>query len=181
MTFLGKKNLELNIKKIKFFISDIDGVMTDGNIFFYKGEIYRKFNVKDGLGIKLLKIAEIEPIILSSKSSFQSKERFASLGVSLYFEGIEKKYDFLEKFLKTNNMLWENVCYMGDDLPDLLLMKKSGFAICPSDAVDEVKKVADYICMKKGGEGAFREGVEELIKRMGKWEKVKGKRISMSF
>jgi len=169
----------LNIKKIKFFISDIDGVMTDGNIFFYKGEIYRKFNVKDGLGIKLLKLIDIEPVILSSKSSYQTKERFISLGVNLYFEGVEKKYDFIEKFLKKTNIGWENICYMGDDLPDLLPMKKASFSICPFDAVKEVKNVADYVCVKKGGEGAFREGVEELIKRMGKWEKIKEKYSSM--
>jgi len=169
----------LNIKKIKFFISDIDGVMTDGNIFLYKGEIYRKFNVKDGSGIKLLKLVDIEPIILSSKSSSQTKERFISLGVNLYFEGVEKKNDFVEKFLKTNNIKWENICYMGDDLPDIIPMKKACFSICPFDAVEEVKNIADYICVKKGGEGAFREGVEELIKRMGKWEKIKEKYSSM--
>lgn len=165
--------MELNTKKIKIFITDVDGVLTDGNIFYWEGNIYRKFNVKDGLGIKLLKIAGIEPLILTSKVSSQTKERFSALGVSLYFEGIEKKNIFLENFLKKNNFLWEEICYMGDDLMDIIPMKKANFSICPADAVEEIKEVANYVCKKKGGEGAFREGVEILLKRIEKWEKVK--------
>ncbi len=168
----------MNINKIKFFISDIDGVMTDGGLFFINDILYRKFNVKDGVAIKLLKIAGIEPFILSGKSSVQTKKRFLSLGVNLYFEGIEKKDIFIEEFLNTHNFKWENTCYMGDDLQDIIPIKKASFSICPFDAIEEIKKIVNYTCKKRGGEGAFREGVEILLKTMRKWEKVKKKYLS---
>ncbi|HRR96348.1 MAG TPA: HAD hydrolase family protein [Candidatus Ratteibacteria bacterium] len=165
--------MELSIKNIKIFISDVDGVMTDGGLFYINDCLYRKFNVKDGIGIKMLKIVGIEIAILSSNVSVQTKNRFLSLGVNLYFEGIKEKDKFIEGFLKENNLQWDNVCYMGDDLQDIKPIRKASFSICPSDAVEEIKEIVNYVCKRKGGEGAFREGVEKLTKKIGKWEKIK--------
>ena len=159
-------------KRIKYFVSDIDGVLTDGKIFYINKNINRVFNIKDGIAFKFLKFANIKSVLISGKKSEETKQRFIELGLDFYFEGIENKIKVMEEFILQHKISWEEICYLGDDLPDILVMKKSGLSIAPADAVNEVKKISHYICKQKGGEGAFREAVELILKEQGQWENI---------
>jgi len=160
------------IKKIKYFVSDVDGVLTDGKIFYKDKCMYRFFNIKDGVAFKLLKISGIHPVLISGKESKETYERFKQLGLEYYFEGIENKVEQMEEFIFQNNTSWEEICYIGDDLPDIPPMKKSAYAIAPADAVEDVKLTAHYVCKQKGGDGAFREAVELILKEQNRWTDI---------
>jgi 3-deoxy-D-manno-octulosonate 8-phosphate phosphatase (KDO 8-P phosphatase) len=172
MTFSGKKNLKLNTERIKVVVTDVDGVLTDGKILHLNGKLYRFFNAKDGLGFRLLKLAGIKTVVISGKTSAESKKRFQKLETDGYFEGIKNKVEILEKFITGNGIKWDETCYIGDDLPDIPVMKKVGLPAAPFDAASEVYKVAQYICKSKGGEGAFREVSEVILRGKGLWEKT---------
>ena len=158
------------VKNIRFFVSDIDGVLTDGRIFYINGKLCRFFNIKDGMAFNLLKNSGIKSVLISGKKSESTKKRFKELDVDFYFEGIENKTKVIEKFISANSSSWEEICYMGDDFQDMVVMEKAGIAIAPADAAEQILQKADYICSKKGGEGAFREAVEVILKEYKKWE-----------
>lgn len=175
MTCLERKSLKLNIKKIKLVITDIDGVLTDGKLFYLKGKIYRTFNIKDGTGFQLLKMAGIKILVISAKKSEEAKERFSELGVDCYIDGVNDKFKTAEEFIRSNGLKWDEVCYIGDDLQDIPLIKKAGLSVTPSDGCKEVKELAHYICKKKGGEGVLREIAELILKEKKIWESTLGK------
>ncbi len=160
---------------IKLFLTDIDGVLTDGKILCIGDETYRFFDIRDGLAVRLLKIAGIDFGIISGKISAQSRARFQELGADYYFEGIDDKISVAESILLDNRLSWKSVCYMGDDLPDIGLIKKAGLSMAPCDAVEEIRQNAHHICKRPGGHGAFREAVEFLLRRQEKWETVSGR------
>lgn len=168
----------MNTEKIKAVITDIDGVLTDGKIFYFKGKIYRAFNTKDGTGFELLKIAGIKTVVISAKRSEEAKKRFLELGVTCYIEGAKNKLHTIKKFITESGMNWSNVCYIGDDLQDIPIIEKASFSLAPSDACKEVKEIVNYVCKKKGGDGVFREAVEVILKEMGIWKDILKKFIS---
>lgn len=161
----------MNINKIKLILTDIDGVLTDNKLFYLEGELYRIFNVKDGLAFELLKIGGIETGIISAKISKQAEKKFKELGVKFYYEGVQNKLNALQEILKNGYKL-EEIAYIGDDLIDIQILKKVGFSACPKDASKEVKKIVNYISSKKGGEGVFREIAEYILKGQKKWKKI---------
>ncbi|MCM8776811.1 MAG: HAD hydrolase family protein [Candidatus Omnitrophica bacterium] len=173
MTYLERKSSKLNTEKIKVVATDIDGVLTDGKIFYFNGKIYRNFNIKDGTAFKLLSIAGIKTVVISAKKSEETKKRFSELKVDCYIEGTENKLSVIERFIiRKKGIKWNEICYIGDDLQDIPVMRKAGLSFAPSNACPEVKDIADYICKKNGGEGAFRETVEVILKGKGIWEGI---------
>lgn len=153
---------------IKYLIMDIDGSLTDGKIYVGNhGEMMKAFSVRDGYAINyILKPAEIEPVIITGRSSEIVKNRCIELGIDRCYQGITQKLTVLEEQIGKDNL---GICaYFGDDILDLACMiaikKAGGLVGCPTDAVQEVKTVADYICENKAGEGAMREFSEWLIK-----------------
>ncbi|HNS32544.1 MAG TPA: HAD hydrolase family protein [bacterium] len=158
------------IKKIKFFISDIDGVLTDGKVFYLNSDLHRFFNIKDGIAFRLLKIAGIKIALISGRKSIETRKRFTELDVDFYFEGIENKIKVIEESVLAGNSGWEEICYIGDDFQDMAVIEKAGIAMAPADAVEEIKEKANYVCTRKGGEGAFREAAEMILKEQEKWE-----------
>jgi len=169
---LERKSSKLNTDKIKVVATDIDGVLTDGKVFYFKGRIYRNFNIKDGTAFKLLSIAGIKTAVISAKKSEETKERFSELRVDYYIEGVEDKLSAMEKFITGKDIKWNEICYIGDDLQDIPVMRKAGFSVAPYNACKEVKDIAGYICKKNGGEGVFRETVEIILKGKGIWEDI---------
>lgn len=161
----------MNIEKIKLVLTDIDGVLTDNKYFFWEGELYRTFNVKDGLAFELLKTGGIETGIITAKISKQAERRFKELGVKFYYEGVQNKLTALEEILGKGYSL-EEIGYIGDDLPDIQILKKVGFSACPKDACKEVKEIVNYVSDKNGGEGVFRDVAEYVLKGQKKWEKI---------
>lgn len=160
MLRLGEK-----LKKIVLAIFDIDGVFTDGKLYLSNsGEEMRSFHLHDGLGIKLLLKQGIEVAVITAKQSETVKLRCQSLGIQHIYQGYERKEPAYQELLQTLQLSSEVVCYTGDDLPDLPLIKCSGVGIAVANAQAVLKEYADYVTHKAGGEGAVREVCDLILK-----------------
>lgn len=152
---------------VKYLIMDVDGTLTDGKIYIGNdGELFKAFNIKDGYGIThILKIKKIEPIIITGRKSSIVEQRCRELGIEKVFQGKMEKLDVLRDILKGEDL--EKCSYIGDDIPDLSCMraiKAAGGKIgCPSDAIDSIKDICDFISPYKAGDGAVRSFIEWLI------------------
>lgn len=158
-------NLNEKASKIKMVVFDVDGVMTDGSITYDENGIeYKTFNAKDGQGIVCLKNAGIITAIITARNNATVKHRFDNLGMHRLFMGEKDKLIALNQLLEEYKLEYSQVAYMGDDLPDICVLKKVGLACCPYDAIDEVKEICHFISSKTGGKGAIRE-MADLIRR----------------
>ena len=165
--------MEDRLKKIKAFVFDVDGVLTDGGILStIDGELYRTFDSKDGFGFRMAYMHGYHLAIISGGSSESIRLRFRTCGVKpedIYLNS-RKKMDDFEHFCSRHGLTPDQVMYFGDDLPDIPVMQVCGCGVCPQDAVDEVKEIADYISPKPGGKGCAREAIERVMKIQGTWE-----------
>lgn len=159
------------LQKIKLLLLDVDGVMTDGRIVFDSNGVESKFfNVKDGHGIKMLQRAGIEVGIISGRQSKVAANRAAELGISLvYQKAINKITPYLEILDKTG-LDDSQVAFMGDDIIDVPVLRRVGFAAAPADAVEEVFPHVHFVARNGGGCGAVREVCDLLLKGQGIWE-----------
>lgn len=163
-------------ENVKLVILDVDGVMTDGRIIIDdNGVETRSFDIKDGLGVVALQMLGVEVAIITSKKSPSVALRAKELRIARFHEGIRKKVEVYEVMLQEMGITDEQVCYVGDDLVDLAMMKRVGFAVAVADAVDEVREAAHYITKARGGYGAVREVAELILKSQGKWETILAK------
>ncbi len=165
-----KNDLELKLKakKIKLVGFDVDGVMTNNSLIFDENGIeYKMFNGKDGQGIELLHKAGIIPAIISKRNNGTVSYRAKVLGITEFHMGVKNKYESLNEIMEKHEFRREEIAFMGDDLPDLCVLENVGLACCPSDAVEEVKNICNFISTKKGGEGAVRELCEFILKSQG--------------
>jgi YrbI family 3-deoxy-D-manno-octulosonate 8-phosphate phosphatase len=154
-----------NLDNIKLIFSDVDGVLTDGGLYYNAdGEALKKFNVKDGLIARVLQKKGFRLGIMTGRKSPFVETRFKELNYEFIIQGIPKKLIEMQRVLKETGLNMENIAYIGDDLNDEELMKHVGFAACPADAADEIKLIADFISTKKGGDGAFREFADLILK-----------------
>ena len=161
------------LKHIKLLILDVDGVLTDGGIIYNDNGVETKiFNVKDGLGIRLLIKAGITLCIATGRRSNALYIRCKNLGIEHIFDGLGDKAAMLDPILDRTGVSAEQVAFMGDDLPDLALMKKVGLSIAVADAHKTVLKNADMVTLAKGGNGAVREVCEAILKAQGLWENI---------
>lgn len=153
------------MKRIKYLIMDVDGTLTDGKLYFAdSGELAKAFNIKDGYGIKnILPTHRIIPVVITGRISDIVELRCKELGILKVYQGIENKFQIIKEFAKHLDC----VAFIGDDLNDYDCMnaiKKSGGIVgCPFDAVDDVKKISDYISSRRGGDGAVRDFIDWLI------------------
>lgn len=162
--------LEL-FKKVTTFIFDIDGVLTDGTILVLNDGLQaRQMHVKDGLGLQMAVKKGYKVFIISGGYSEEAKNRLERLGLNDVHIGIEDKLSFITSLLEKNNLKWEEVLYMGDDLPDLSLLEKAGLSCCPADAVSEVKSMVKYISPLNGGWGCVRDVIEKVLKLNSHWK-----------
>jgi 3-deoxy-D-manno-octulosonate 8-phosphate phosphatase (KDO 8-P phosphatase) len=161
--------------KIKLVIFDIDGVMTDGSLFYdNKGQEYKAFNAKDGHGMRMLKDAGIEIAFITGRTSELVLHRAEDLGISpaLIYQGYRDKRPALQALLKKTQLRPENIAYVGDDVIDLPIMVKVGLAIAVRDAHYFVRNHAHWITRNKGGKGAVREVCEHLLDSQGKLDEI---------
>ena len=159
--------------KIKMLLLDVDGVMTDGSIIMNnRGDETKAFNVKDGLGLKMLMSSGVEVVILTGRRSQVLALRSEELGIEEVYQDVKDKNTLCKKLIKVKNLKKEQVCSLGDDLPDLAMFMGSGLSIAVADAVKEVREAADFITKSKGGFGAVREACELILKSQGKWRGV---------
>jgi 3-deoxy-D-manno-octulosonate 8-phosphate phosphatase (KDO 8-P phosphatase) len=158
------------LQKIKVIALDVDGVLTDGRIIIDSNGIETKFfDVQDGFGIVFAQKCGLKTAIISARHSGVTKHRAEDLKIDQVYVGIYPKLSAYEQMIKEFGVSSEEVCFIGDDLADLVVMKKSGFSIAPANAVKEIKRVASYVTEKKGGRGAVREAIELILKAQGKW------------
>ncbi|MFN5886699.1 MAG: KdsC family phosphatase [Flavobacteriales bacterium] len=157
--------LTKKLRKIECLIVDVDGVMTDGGMYWSEqGDQIKKFNTKDGLGLlELTKKAFKVGIISSGFTQVMVQKRAELLGITHCYVGQQPKLEVLETWCKEWGISLENVAVIGDDKNDLALMKAVGFAACPSDAVNEIKSICNLILERKGGEGCVREFIDAYL------------------
>jgi len=161
------------LKRIKLLLLDVDGVLTDGRITYASGNIETKsFNVKDGLGIRLLQSAGIEIGIVTGRTSEALLHRCADLGITMIYDGVKDKGELLPAILSASGCQAQEVAFVGDDLPDIPLLKKVGVGIAVADAHDLVKKTADMVTLQKGGHGAVREICEQILQSKNLWANI---------
>ncbi|MDC8003819.1 HAD-IIIA family hydrolase [Aureisphaera galaxeae] len=165
-----EKSYKEYLQHITTFIFDVDGVLTDGSIIINtEGELFRSMNVKDGFALKTATDHDYNICIISGGTNEGVRKRLEGLGITDIHLGAKQKIELLTNYFSENGIKPENVIYMGDDIPDLGAMKMVGLPCCPQDAVPEIKAISKYISHKKGGQGAVRDIVEQVLKVQGKW------------
>ena len=152
-------------KKIKLVITDVDGVLTDGGMYYSeKGEIMKKFNTKDGMAVELLHKNSIKTVFLTKENSKIVKSRAKKVKADGVYINVSDKEKYLSQICKKFAVKPNEILYIGDDINDIEIIKKIGFSSCPNNAVNNVKKIVDYVCKINGGEGVLREMTEVILK-----------------
>lgn len=158
------------MKAVKAFIFDIDGVLTNNEVLVTEaGELLRTMHVRDGQAIRWSVLADYPVCIITGGRSEGAKKRLTELGIEEYYSNVKDKSVAFQAFLQRKGLSPLEICYMGDDLPDLPVLRKVGLSTCPADAVPEVKAVSDYISPLPGGSGCVRDIIEKVMKLQGKW------------
>ncbi|MGD9223063.1 MAG: HAD-IIIA family hydrolase [Desulfobacteraceae bacterium] len=161
------------LKQIEMVLLDVDGVLTAGEIIYSdSGEQIKIFNVKDGIGIRLLKEAGIKVGIITGRKADALKHRCDNLGIELLFDGIRDKSKALDDIKAKTGIPFKAIAFVGDDLPDLPVMKKVGLAVAVGDANEMVKHHAHMTTTAQGGKGAVREISEAILKEQGLWDGI---------
>ncbi len=168
-----RQELREKARKIRLLLLDVDGVLTDGRIIYdSRGRDSKFFDVHDGMGVYLLKKAGINTVLITAKGSRTIRPRARDMQVKEIFENISPKTAVLDKILRKYKVDISEVCFAGDDLVDLCLMKRVGLPIAVFNAAPEIKQAAAYITLREGGRGAVREIAELILKSQGKWEEA---------
>ena len=158
-------------KRIKILVVDIDGVMTDGRVVYgIYGDELKFFDVQDGFGITLLDRAGIKTVIITAKKSRIVKMRAKDLKVAKVYQGFIDKLIPFEDILKIFKITPESICFIGDDLIDIPVLKRVGFAVAVPNAVEQVKQCVHLITQNSGGRGAVREICDLILKAQNKWD-----------
>jgi 3-deoxy-D-manno-octulosonate 8-phosphate phosphatase (KDO 8-P phosphatase) len=159
----------LDLQNIKGFFFDIDGVLTDGFIYSFSSEEVKRTSIKDGYALQLAVKKGYKIGIISGGKSENIKKRLEYLGIQFIYLGVSDKLLVYEQLLKEWDLSSEQVVYVGDDMPDYWVMKKSGLAVAPADAAKDILAIADYVTQAKGGEGVAREIIELVLKAQNQW------------
>lgn len=158
---------------IRLVVLDVDGVLTDGSIWTGEnGELVKRFHTRDGLGIKMLQAAGIPVAILTGRLSAQTAARAHELGINCVKQGKRFKTRAWEEILAEHGVCAEETAYMGDDVPDIPILQRAGFAAVPFDASEEVMSLAHWISPKNSGNGAVRSLAEFILRSQGKWDSL---------
>lgn len=158
------------LEKVKCFIFDVDGVLTNGKLLISdQGTLLRSMNVKDGFAMKYALSRGFKVCIISGGTNEGVRERLKTLGITDVYLGAHNKVEVLDEYLDIYGISRDEVAYMGDDIPDVYPMKELLLPTCPQNAVPEVKKIAKYISHKDGGKGCVRDLIEQVLKTQGKW------------
>jgi 3-deoxy-D-manno-octulosonate 8-phosphate phosphatase (KDO 8-P phosphatase) len=162
---MGKNtSIRAKLRKIRLLLLDVDGVMTDGGIYYSNsGEEFKKFNIQDGYGIRKLQGAGIGVGVISGRESELVKKRTAELGISEVHLNIVNKLEAYESLKKRLGLSDSEIAFIGDDEFDLEVLEKAGFSAAPANALPLVKKRTDYVCRNTGGNGAIRELIELIL------------------
>jgi len=165
--------LQRRLKLIRCLLLDVDGVMTDGKIYFDgQGDELKAFDVQDGHGIAMALRAGLLVGFISGRASPATTRRAADLGVTIVFQKPTNKMEMVEEVKRQHQLQNEEICFVGDELVDLPALRRVGLAVSVPGGVTEVKQVAHYVTRQAGGNGAVREVIEMLLKAQGTWAKT---------
>ena len=161
--------LEL-FKPITTFVFDVDGVLATDMLVILQGDMARSMNIKDGFGLQLAVKKGYRVVVISGGKSEPVRDRLIGLGIKDIFLGIHHKKEKLLEYVQQHNLKWEEILYMGDDIPDHSPMQLVGLPCCPADAVNEIKQISKYISPINGGRGCGRDVIEKVLKLNGHWD-----------
>jgi 3-deoxy-D-manno-octulosonate 8-phosphate phosphatase (KDO 8-P phosphatase) len=166
--------LRARLRRIKLFLCDVDGVLTDGSIFIGGEREFKRFNIRDGLGMVLARRAGLKVGWVSARPSLATQMRAKELKIDFLVQQGDKlsKTGAVEKLLAREKINWDEVCFVGDDVVDLGPLARAGFGVAVADARPEAKAAADFVTRAAGGRGAVREAVEMILQAQGNWEPV---------
>ena len=173
-------DLNARVAAVKLVLTDVDGVMTDGAIYITNEGEMKRFDIQDGLGISILRRSGIKVGWISKRPSLVTQRRAHELEVDFLSQERTGKVKAAEKILAEAGLTFDQVCFVGDDLVDLALLKRVRLAVAVDNAVPEVKDVAHYVTRASGGHGAVREIAEMILKGQNKWEAVLQRHLSES-
>jgi len=160
-------------EKIELILSDVDGVMTDGGIrLIDSGEQMMKFHIRDGMGVRLWRETGKRFGIVTGRSLEAIRRRAADLWLDIVRLGIDDKLPAVDALAVEFGLAREQICYIGDDLLDLETIRSVGLGVAVADAVEDVRRVANYVTSVRGGDGAVREVIELILKNTGRWDSV---------
>lgn len=163
----------MGLEETRALICDVDGVLTDGSILLGEdGTEIKRFHSHDGAGLALFVECGFQVALLTGRKSGAARQRAKELGVQHVREGARDKVPAYEELLAAMGVTDAEVCYMGDDLPDVPVMRRAGWSAAPADAREEARAAASYVTHARGGRGAVREVVERILKAQGKWTDV---------
>ena len=164
------ENFKTKLNNVKTFIFDVDGVLTDGSITLTAdGEQVRVMNIKDGYALQLAVKKGYKIAIISGGKSEMVRKRLNGLGITDIYLGSHTKIDTYNEFIATYDLDPNEILYMGDDIPDYEVMQRIGVPTCPNDSAQEIKDISIYISNKKGGKGAVRDVIEQVMRVHGNW------------
>src|ERR1051326_594596 len=164
------ENFKTLLPKVKAFVFDVDGVLTDGSVTLMPdGEQVRVMNIKDGYALQLAVKKGFKIAVITGGRSEMVRKRLNGLGISDVYLGVSSKIDTYKEFLEIHQLAENEVLYMGDDIPDYEVMKRVGIPTCPADSAPEIKNISIYISQVNGGKGAVRDVIEQVLKVQGKW------------
>lgn len=169
---MARPSLHTRLRRVRLLLCDVDGVMTDGSVFMGPGGEFKQYNVPDGLGLLLLRQAGIRVGWISARPSPATRVRARDLKIDFLLQPTEGKVPAAEQLLRKLQLNWDQVCYVGDDILDLGMLKRAGVAIAPDNGVAEVKALAHHVTNARGGHGAVREVCELILKTQGKWAAI---------
>ncbi len=163
-------NVLSKFKPIKTFVFDVDGVLTDGNLLVLAdGQQARQMNIKDGYALQLAIKKGYRVLVISGGSDDAVKQRLEKLGVTDVYLKVENKKEKLTSYVEQHHLQWNEILFMGDDIPDHSAMQLVALPCCPADAVSEIKQLAVYISNSNGGNGCARDVIEKVMKLNGHW------------
>lgn len=165
---LSRRSTTKVLKNLRLFATDVDGVLTDGGMYYGEsGQEMKKFNVWDGMGIKLLQSAGVLTAIVTALETKLVARRGIDLKIPEIFQGVPDKLVVLQELAGKHGLSLQEIAYMGDDVNDLAALRSVGFSATPADGRPDVRRSVHYICKAKGGEGAVREVVDLILKAKG--------------
>lgn len=165
-------DLYAKLAKVKLFLCDVDGILTDSSIFIGSEQEVKRFHIRDGLGLVMLREEGIKIGWVSKRPSPATKLRAEELKIDFLEQNKGNKVVAVEALLARTGFTWEEVCYMGDDIVDLGVLRRAGVAATVADAICEAKAVSHYVTQANGGCGGVREVVELILKAQNRWQKL---------
>ena len=167
------EELRSRLEAVRLVLCDVDGILTDTAVWMGAEDELKRFNIQDGLGMRLLQKEGIKVGWVSNRPSFATSQRAADLKIDFLVQSYDgDKVAAVGRILKETEIKWEEMCYLGDDIVDLGVLKRCGLAVTVPHAIREANEMSHYVTVREGGHGAVREVIDMILKAQGKWEKL---------